>query len=112
MKQKPERKQLSILLSLAMVIGLLPVMSLAAEAESDPIPYLDENGEAQTCSDYTLFYEETTWGEDGKETWYVLDDDDSAQTFFDQDRVSVKGDVNLILLDDAAQNLNRGIGQR
>lgn len=71
---------------------------------SDQIVYLDETGTQQTLTeDYTIVSGElpTTW-ESG---WYVVDGDVTIDS-----RVTVNGDVKLILKDDSTLTVPKGIG--
>ena len=65
---------------------------------ADSEPYIDENGEGQTCADYIFITSDmTTLGSEGEETWYVVNGDVTIN-----DNLEVKGDVHLILADDAS----------
>ena len=65
---------------------------------ADSEPYIDENGEGQTCADYIFITSDmTSIGIDDKETWYVVDGDVTINN-----DLEVKGDVHLILADDAS----------
>ncbi|MBR3454744.1 MAG: leucine-rich repeat protein [Bacteroidaceae bacterium] len=65
---------------------------------ADSEPYIDENGEEQTCADYIFITSDmTTLGSEGEETWYVVNGD---VTIYND--LEVKGDVHLILADDAS----------
>ncbi len=65
---------------------------------ADSEPYIDENGEGQTCADYIFITSDmTTLGSEGEETWYVVNGD---VTIYND--LEVKGDVHLILADDAS----------
>ena len=71
-----------------------------------PIPYIDENGEGQTCADYTFITNDmTSIGIDNKETWYVVNDDVTIYN-----GLEVKGDVHLILADNASLTVNPSMG--
>ncbi|MGO5097703.1 hypothetical protein ACTQ34_18195 [Agathobaculum sp. LCP25S3_E8] len=71
-----KKKAISILLTLALCLSLLPTAALAAGSVS----YLDANGDAQTCDSYTEAkssenrpnFKDATWGTDGADTWYVV----------------------------------------
>ena len=70
------------------------------------IPYIDENGEEQTCADYTFITNDmTSIGIDNKETWYVVNDDVTIYN-----GLEVKGDVHLILADNASLTVNPSMG--
>jgi len=57
----------------------------------DPVTYLDETGAEQSCTAYTVMDAETTDLTDG---WYVVSSDVTSV-----DRISVHGDVKLIICD-------------
>ena len=65
------------------------------------ISYIDENGETQQCTNYTLLTgTETTLGTAGQETWYVADGTlNYGQT------ITISGNVHLILMDNAVMNV-------
>lgn len=74
MKQKTERKLLDVLLALAMIIGLLPGMSLTALAwggnpYADLVPTGSEETDALTAKQVTF---------NGKK-WYVIKDESTAE---------------------------------
>lgn len=64
----------------------------------EAITYVDAEGTIQTCTDYevvpTSVDAAPTWGEDGKETWYVVTEDSVINW-----NITIHGDVNLILCD-------------
>ena len=96
-----KRKLLSIVLSLCMVIALMPQMVFA----EDSIPYLDASGAQQTCGSATVVTgEDTTWGDDGNDGWYVVQGDVTIGS-----RVTVNGDVHLILTDGCKLTVNGSI---
>ena len=77
--------------------------------EDDPlsVAYVNAKGEAQPeKTAIPVVSGETVWGETGKETWYAVTKD---TTFADDARVTVKGDVNLILCDDQTLTVPYGI---
>lgn len=100
MKEETEmkKKAISILLTLAMCLSLLPATALAAGSVS----YLDANGNAQTCDSYTEATssedrpnsKDATWGTEGADTWYVVN---GAVTIYGV--LNLKGNVHLILTD-------------
>ena len=98
MKHKTN-KVLSILLALALVLGLAPAVSIparAAEAQ-DPIKYLDETGVEKECTSYTVIDGSTTaWTGQPTDGWYVLNSTDTVEI---TGRVTVTGNVHLILVD-------------
>ena len=93
MKQKKRtgRRLLSFLLTLVMVMGLLPGMSLTAHADGS-VTYLDADGNIQTL---TEAYNEVTNENGLKAGWNVVKSGTVSIS-----RQSISGDVNLILCDD------------
>lgn len=65
-----------------------------------PVTYLDGNGTQQTCDNYRLFTNQTSL----PSGWYVVE---SGATI--SDRITVNGDVHLILADGCALNAQQGI---
>ncbi len=93
-------KILSLLLCLALVLTLLPGMS--AYADGVAYRYLDASGASQTCNSANVVTESTTaWGSG----WYVA----NPGTTNIGSRITVSGDVHLILADHATLNANAGI---
>ena len=111
MKQKKRtgRRLLSFLLTLAMVMGLLPGMSMTVYAGSE-VSYQEgswsNNSVAyatKTAANPTTLASDTTaWG-DGD--WYVV----PANGVTISDRISVTGTVNLILTDGNTLTASKGI---
>jgi hypothetical protein len=67
--------------------------------------YLDADGNTQVCANSTAVTgTETTLGKAGLETWYVLTDD-----LTDTSRITVLGDVHLILTDGHTLNVPKGL---
>lgn len=98
----------SILLTMAMLLSMLPV---TAGAEGDEVPYLDENGnKTSTAPDVTVteINDENAsdeWSaEENSEAWYVVS---SSVTI--EDRITVTGEVHLILADGCTLNAKKGI---
>ena len=92
-----KKRILSILLCCVMLVGLLPTVALAEGGVS----YLDETGTSQTCDSAT----EVTSGDTGWTTgWYVV-----QGTVEIGSRVTVSGDVHLILTDGCTLTVNGGI---
>ena len=87
----------SLLLCGAMLAGLCP----AALAEDSSIPYRDEKGDKQHCATYTLVTDSNTEWDGG---WYVV-----QNTVNIGKRVTVNGDVHLILTDGCKLNATDGI---
>ena len=70
------------------------------------IPYVDENNEEYTCKDYTYISRiQEGMGYGLSNGWYVVDKDIT----FNEHRMTIVGDVNLILVDGATLTVNRGI---
>ena len=65
-----------------------------------PVSYLDETGGKQICEDYTFLTDQTTLS-DG---WYVMKNDVTIG-----DRITVNGDVHLILVDEKTLTASTGI---
>ena len=104
------KKLLSILLTICMVTTLLPVSALA-DGTVSYLYYADEAaaiaGTANTgsCTDYTVVSNQTAWGEAGQTKWYVVN---SSVTI--ADRITVSGDVHLILSNGCTLTASKGIG--
>ena len=98
-----KKRLLSIVLSLCMVLALMPQMTFADTVTG--ITYLDASGAQQTCDNATAVTEDdTTWGTDNETTWYVAQGDVTIES-----RVTVTGDVHLILADGCNLTVNGGI---
>ena len=72
----------------------------AGTLENDPVGYIDENNQQKTCTTYTLVTGNDNAWNDG---WYVVDSDVTIG------RVTVSGDVKLILTDGCNLTVNGGI---
>ena len=101
------------LLALALCVGLLPTAALAAEEGVTYIEYSwnedtqELSSKTESTSEYTVISESdapTTWGETGQTKWYVVQDNVTIST-----RVTVTGDVHLILADNCTLTVNGGI---
>ncbi len=96
-----KKRILSILLCCVMLVGLLPTVALAEGGVS----YLDATGTEQTCASATeVTSSDTGWGTSGTTTWYVV-----QGTVIIGSRVTVSGDVHLILTDGCTLTVNGGI---
>lgn len=74
-------------------------------AEVQDVTYLDENGDAQSHAALPLAASDTTWGvNDDQEHWYVIDGNVEFT-----DRVTVTGDVRLILANGVSPTAHQGI---
>lgn len=92
-----------------MLVGLLPVWALAV----DDVPSVDLHWDAdqkqlitenQTVSSPTAVASNTIWGSSGNTTWYVV-----TGELIINNRVTVEGDVRLILADGCNLTVNGGI---
>ncbi len=92
----------SLLLCGAMLASLCPT----ALAEDGGIPYLDKNGEVQSCETYTTVTPELIgWNTDKNPSgWYVVEN--SVEIKYS---VTVTGEVHLILANDCDLKVNGGI---
>ena len=106
-----KKRLLACLLTVAMLVSFFPYPAFAADAGD--VIYRDYNESSQTWNEnatrgagtYTLVSNnDITWGDDGHEGWYVL----NADTQFG-DRISVKREVHLILMDGYTLTANLGI---
>ena len=98
-----KKRLFSIVLSLRMVLALMSQMAFADTVTG--ITYLDASGAQQTCDNATAVTEDdTTWGTDNETTWYVAQGDVTIES-----RVTVTGDVHLILADGCNLTVNGGI---
>ena len=94
----------SILLALALVLTLLPATALADEATG--VSYRDENGDTATCGSATVVDADTSeWASElDSEAWYVVNTNVTIST-----RITVSGDVHLILADGGKLTAEKGI---
>ena len=109
-------KSLACLLCLALLVGMLPVAALAEDNPpapandgisllADSISYIDDKGITQTRDSATEVTEsDTTWGDDNNGGWYVVNGDVTISS-----RVTVTGDVHLILANGYTLNAAKGI---
>lgn len=100
MKHNWKKSTLAFLLTLMMVVGLFSALGGSAWADT-AVSYLDANGQTQSCTNYTLVTNSSTSWSNG---WYVV-----SGTVPINDRITVSGDVHLILCDGATLNANQGI---
>ena len=96
-------KSLARLLCLALLAGMLPVAALAEDPE---ISYIDAEGSTKTCPSATAVTgSDTTWGaDDNVEHWYVVNGNVTISS-----RVTVTGEVHLILANGCILNASQGI---
>ncbi len=75
-------------------------------ADTTSAKYLNEKGQEQTRDSVTVVTEsDTTWGDDNNDGWYVVNGDVTISS-----RITVTGDVHLILKDGYSLTVNGGIG--
>ena len=99
------KKKLGWILSLALCFALIIAATLVTASASASVSYKDENGNTQTCTNATAVTEsDTTWGDDGNNGWYVVNGDVTINT-----RVTVTGNVHLILADGCTLNATKGV---
>ena len=102
-----KKRLLACLLTAAMLVSFFPCPAFAADAGD--VSYRDYDGQSwkdatRAAGTYTLVSsDDETWGDDGHDGWYVL----NADTQFGS-RISVTGDVHLILADDCALDAKSG----
>lgn len=96
------KRALSLLLSTALVLTVLPVTALAATTK-DGVPYLDSNGSQSSADNVTVIDNGSTTLNSG---WYMVD---SGDVTIDQ-TVTANGDVKLILVDGANLTVNGTAG--
>ena len=75
-------------------------MKIGAEAQPEPLIYM-EKGTERSCEDYNLFDDDITALSNG---WYVVSENVTVS-----DRISVSGDVKIILCDGAELTCENGI---
>ena len=100
------KKKLGWILSLALCFALMIAATLVTASASASVSYIDENGNTQTCTNATAVTEtNTAWGaSDSQEHWYVVNSNVTINT-----RVTVTGNVHLILADGCNLTVNVGI---
>ena len=109
-----KRKVLSLAMIAALCLTMLPTAGWAA---NDPVAYIDfdENGvqitEPRSCDQYSLVTENNTeWNaSDENNGWYVVSGEVTIGKKEAPQRVTVSGDVHLILANDAKLTVNGGI---
>lgn len=109
-----KRKVLSLAMIAALCLTMLPTAGWAADA---PVEYIDfdENGvqitEPRSCDQYSLVTENNTeWNaSDENNGWYVVSGEVTIGKKEAPQRVTVSGDVHLILANDVKLTVNGGI---
>ena len=96
------KKMLALLLTLCLLAGLLPATALA----EDGVSYVDVDGVEKNCDNATeVTSATTTWtATDEQKAWYVVSDDVEIA-----DRITVTGNVHLILEDGTTLTAKKGI---
>ncbi len=107
MKTNKALRALSLILSLAMMLSIVTVTDVTAEA-ADGVSYLDYNAETgefttETCTEYTSYTGQRNLGSEGETTWYVVENNHVFNTpstwgsryYY----MNCYGDVRLILKD-------------
>ena len=92
-----KRSALALILAVLMTVGLLTI----GAAADDNVEYIDASGTKQSCEQATKVEASDTAWNDG---WYVVS---SSVTI--ADRITVTGEVNLILADGCTLNATKGI---
>ena len=98
------KKKLGWILSLALCFALMIAATLVTASASASVSYIDANGTTRTCDSATAVTEnDTTWGDDGNNGWYVVNGDVTISS-----RVNVTGDTSLIIY---GQSVGEGMGK-
>ena len=102
-----KKRILSILLALCMVLALMPQMAFAEGS----VTYLDADGTLKTSPSATeVTSSDTEWtGTTTNPGWYVVNTNVTIGTEDNPQRVTVSGDVRLILADGCTLTVNGGI---
>ena len=105
------RKLLSIILALSLALSL-SVPALAASGDVTYLAYNAATGEFDTETkaegEYTEVTGQTAWGVANTETWYVVNSE-AADNLTISNRITVTGEVHLILVDNCTLNAEKGI---
>ncbi len=92
-----KRSALALILAVLMTVGLLTI----GAAADDNVEYIDASGTKQSCEQATkVEASDTAWSTG----WYVVSESVTIET-----RITVTGDVNLILADDCTLTATKGI---
>lgn len=100
------KKKLGWILSLTLCFAMMIAATLVTASADTSVRYIDENGTPRTCDSATEVTEtNTTWGaSDSQEHWYVVNSNVTINT-----RVTVNGNVHLILADGYTLTASQGI---
>lgn len=101
------KRVIGILLSIVLIVALLPVMPMRAEVEETSYVSIDpttgeKSNAHQVCE--PLASNATSWGSGDQTIWYAVDGSVTIT-----DRITVSGDVHLILCDNATLTAEQGI---
>ena len=88
------------LLSLVLISGMISI-SASANDNHDPIPFVDETGAPQVCTDYTNIYELSG---DQLTKWYVVD-----RNYEFSGRLEVVSDAKIVLVNGSTLTVKKGI---
>ena len=93
------RRLFAALMALALLVSLLPVSALAAD---EGVTYIDENGDEQTVTGTveTVTADDSVW----TSGWYLVEGEVTIA-----ERISVNGEVNLILANNCKLDAQGGI---
>ena len=109
MTSKIPKRLGALFLSLALCLTMLPATALAAAGDVTYL-YCDTNGASWTTDtkrsdEYTVVTDNTTsWGSKSAETWLVVNSNVTIS-----ERITVTGDVHLILMDNCNLTASQGI---
>lgn len=105
------RKLLSIILALSLALSL-SVPALAASGDVAYLAYNADTGEfdpqTKAEGEYTEVTGQTAWGVANTETWYVVNSE-AADNLTISNRITVTGEVHLILADNCTLKAEKGI---
>jgi len=94
-----KKKFLSIILTFAMVVTMIPMFGITASATQDTVYYLNASGNLQNCDNYTEVIDSSSTVNWSSGTYVVKGNVNINVN--DDYAVFVNGEVNLILLDGA-----------
>lgn len=114
-KRQIWKRAWAVFLAVLLVIVSMPETGIVVHAEdSITYCYCDENGQnwtTETCDSATeVTSEDTSWGTSDTDAWYVVNGDVTIGSEEAIQRVTVNGNVHLILTDGCNLIVNGGIG--
>ncbi len=103
------KKLSAFLVAVVLVLTGIPLVPSTVRAVEGDVEYIYyENGEKKignkNSTEYTVVEGQTSWVNSDNETWYVVKEDKEIG-----ERITVSGEVNLILCDDATLTASAGI---